>query len=422
MTKLRYNSLLEFGTLQKKLEYMAKKGWKLKELTNLTMVFEKIPPQTLHYAQVYLESSSVFDKNTGEKEQGYIALAEETGWEYVSKWGTMLIFVSAEESPTPLETDDSVTLSSIHCAMKKDALPYMYYMFPLFCVIWCQQLSQSFQNPISFYSTISVYMGILYPLIILCFALMMFRYFHWYQRGKRAISQGTQIPPPMSLPWLPPVMGGLVLLTIAILAVFVLDVDAVLLFPTALTAMVCIPLFSWLRVQDFPTEAKKGLYYGVSFLVVLISCGLVTRTLLSLPPVSQDDGVLEEYLHPLSTLATEHVEESYFLRHTKIREYVDEANSIHYGLYPTELDFVRNAVLQSLLTTADWDTTGGMLSIYHHEDIQVWEGTEEGEPMGMYYVIACGEMVVDISFYTETSSQEKREIIGEILGRSDYYM
>ncbi len=116
--------LYDHTGFERKLEQMARKGWKLEKCgTFLGWKFRKIEPRELRYKVVYFPDASEFDPAPGDRQAEFIELCEQSGWEYVDHAAQMLIFCTDKTDAMDIETDAMMQVETIHKAMKKNYLP-----------------------------------------------------------------------------------------------------------------------------------------------------------------------------------------------------------------------------------------------------------------------------------------------------------
>ena len=101
-------SFYDRSAISSHLEAMAAKGWQLERITSSFWYYRRAQPQKLRYAVTYYPSGSAFDPEPNPGLGELYELCEHAGWEYVTGFAEMNIFVNSRENPTPLETDPAV--------------------------------------------------------------------------------------------------------------------------------------------------------------------------------------------------------------------------------------------------------------------------------------------------------------------------
>lgn len=178
--------------VERHLEKMARKGWRLENVGNLFWTYRKAEPAALHYAITYFPDASVFDSAPTEDQESYADYCAAAGWQMVSTYGPLQIFVNDRPDPVPIETDEGEKLTAIHGAMKKMLLlPY-----GALAAVWLVNLLMRL-GPQSYYSTLSTLSSTQQLLLLLAIALLVLvalgiigDYLVWYLRSRRSVERG----------------------------------------------------------------------------------------------------------------------------------------------------------------------------------------------------------------------------------------
>ena len=178
--------------MERHLEKMARKGWRLEKARNPFWTYRKAEPANFHYAMTYFPAASVFDSGPTEGQETYADYCAAAGWEMVSAYGPLQIFVNEKPAPVPIETDEKEKLTAIHGAMKKMLLlPY-----GALAAVWLVNLLLRLDLR-SYYSMLSTLSSIQQLLFLLAIALLILvslgmigDYLVWYLRSRRAVEQG----------------------------------------------------------------------------------------------------------------------------------------------------------------------------------------------------------------------------------------
>lgn len=189
---------------ERHLEKMARKGWRLENAGNPFWIYRRAEPANLRYAITYFPTASVFDSGPTGDQATYADYCAAAGWETVSTYGPLQIFVNDRPDPVPIETDEGEKLTAIHGAMKKMLLlPY-----GALAAVWLVNLLMRL-NPRSwsYYSMLSTFSSNQQLLLLLAIALlvllslgMMGDYLVWYLRSRRAVERGGACLPSHTLP------------------------------------------------------------------------------------------------------------------------------------------------------------------------------------------------------------------------------
>lgn len=184
-------SFYDYTGIERHLERMAQKGWRLSKITRFYWEYRAAEPRKLAYTVTYFSEASEFNPYPTENQQIFYEYCAEAGWELAAEWAQMQIFCSEQDGPSPIETDESVKLRVIHGAMKKNFLPSHALLLPLFLVQAVFQLHSIMKDPayqlsngISLFTAVASGVAILYSLISLI------GYATWYRKAKKSIGMG----------------------------------------------------------------------------------------------------------------------------------------------------------------------------------------------------------------------------------------
>ena len=178
--------------VERHLEKMARKGWQLENAGNPFWTYRKAEPANLHYAMTYFPDASVFDSQLTGEQETYADYCAAAGWEMVSTYGPLQIFVNDRPDPVPIETDGKEKLTAIHGAMKKMLLlPY-----GALAAVWILNLVMRLRS-LTHYSVLSTLSSSQQLLFLLAIALLILLslgmvgdYLVWYLRSRRAVDAG----------------------------------------------------------------------------------------------------------------------------------------------------------------------------------------------------------------------------------------
>ena len=173
------------------LEKMAAKGWLLSDAGNYIWTYRKIAPQALRFTATYFSEASAFDPGLTSDQQALIGYCEAAGWTFAAQWSKMLLFWTADEHATPIETDEAMKLKIIHKSQKGTFLTGNLLVFPMAALQFWMIGSNFFDDPVQWLAN-----G-LWPLLLLLWvvllgstAIRLIGYAQWYFRSKRAVAQG----------------------------------------------------------------------------------------------------------------------------------------------------------------------------------------------------------------------------------------
>ena len=178
--------------VERHLEKMARKGWQLENAGNPFWTYRKAEPANLHYAMTYFPDASVFDSQLTGEQETYADYCAAAGWEMVSTYGPLQIFVNDRPDPVSIETDEKEKLTAIHGAMKKMLLlPY-----GALAAVWLVNLLLQL-SALSHYAVLSILSSprqLFFLLAITLLVLLLLGtigdYLVWYFRSRRSVERG----------------------------------------------------------------------------------------------------------------------------------------------------------------------------------------------------------------------------------------
>lgn len=162
---------------------MAAQGWMLEKPGNFLWKFRKTEPKKLHFAVTYFPNASELDPGPTEEQQIFEDYCARDGWKRFCQWGSMQIFTSELEDPTPIETDALSQVETIHKAMKKNVLQPTLILLAAYAFSIFTRIQSFLQNPVDFFSDgPSLYSALTLLLILLSAIHSIWFYFSWYKR------------------------------------------------------------------------------------------------------------------------------------------------------------------------------------------------------------------------------------------------
>ena len=276
--------------VERHLEKMARKGWQLENAGNPFWTYRKAEPANLHYAMTYFPDASVFDSQLTGEQETYADYCAAAGWEMVSTYGPLQIFVNDRPDPVSIETDEKEKLTAIHGAMKKMLLlPY-----GALAAVWLVNLLLRL-GPQSYYSTLSIFSSNQQLLLLLAIALLILvslgmigDYLVWYLRSRRAVERGGTCLPSHTRPRMIFQGAVLAIAMAALLGPFAYGSDGrgllivlVILGTVFLLLAGCYGLLHLLKSMDSSRSFNRGAYIAgtivLSVLCMAIMVGALTR-------------------------------------------------------------------------------------------------------------------------------------------------
>lgn len=112
----------EYKALEKYLESMALRGWKLVSIYGYYIKFKKIEPQTIKYSVDVMDSVSFFDGRNSKNILEYREYCKEAGWEFICEREKIQVYCSAGKvERVPIHTEEGENFKTIF----KASLKYM---------------------------------------------------------------------------------------------------------------------------------------------------------------------------------------------------------------------------------------------------------------------------------------------------------
>lgn len=176
------------------LEAMAAKGWQLERITSSFWYYRRAQPQKLRYAVTYYPSGSAFDPEPNPGLGELYELCEHAGWEYVTGFAEMNIFVNSRENPTPLETDPVVELGVIELSARRRLTRPYWIMLVVTALFAFLGLGNLFVDPVYALSGLySVPAGLCFAFCAAALAVELAGYYRWRSRARKAAAHGESV-------------------------------------------------------------------------------------------------------------------------------------------------------------------------------------------------------------------------------------
>lgn len=180
-----------YHELELRLERLAAGGLFLERMGTFAWTFRKGEPKKVRYAVTYFSEGSVFNPGATENQQTYFAYAKEMGWEFVTEFGQMQIFVNNAEHPIPFETDEAEKLANIRRCMRKNFLPSTVTMIVVFLFNLVVQCSSFLHSPTDFLAEgYHIYSLAVMLAVVGYFSYTLLSYFVWCRQSRKSIALG----------------------------------------------------------------------------------------------------------------------------------------------------------------------------------------------------------------------------------------
>lgn len=180
-----------YADLQQKLEKFASEGLFLEKIGAYRWTFRKGEPKNVHYTVTFFAKASVFSPKPSDEQETYYDYAEATGWNFVSEYGQMQIFMSEDENPVPFDTDESEKLKNIKRCMNRTMLPTYVGVMLIFIMSLVSQCKYYAVNPINYLSSATnLYSVLMYIIVIALYSTQLMSYFVWCRKSAKSIALG----------------------------------------------------------------------------------------------------------------------------------------------------------------------------------------------------------------------------------------
>ena len=189
--ELNLYQLFDYQGVERHLEAMAAKGWRLERIGNAFWRYRRSAPAQVSYAVTYVSDGSIFNPRPTDSQNRLDELCAAAGWEKVGDWAQMQIFVSEQPDPVPLETEDAVRIEAIHRSMKKNFLPSNYALLAM-PLLWLFIAFSNFRrDPLDFFSSSNDFFLILLSTLLLVLqGVNLSAYYRWRRRSLTSVAHG----------------------------------------------------------------------------------------------------------------------------------------------------------------------------------------------------------------------------------------
>ena len=92
--ELADNLLFDYEAVEKHLEKMAAKGWRIDKINTNLWKYRKAKPAKVKYAVTYAPDASVFDPHPTMNQQTLADFCAQAGWVKVGDWSQAQVFVN----------------------------------------------------------------------------------------------------------------------------------------------------------------------------------------------------------------------------------------------------------------------------------------------------------------------------------------
>lgn len=195
-------TLYDYRGVERHLEAMEAKGWRLEKTGNLWK-YRRTEPRKVHYAVTYVPEASEFNPAPTAGQENLAELCAAAGWEKAADWFQMQIFRSEQPDPMPLETEETVRLEVLQRAIRKNFLPSSLLVTVLGVVMLAMQIRIVWRDPIDTLTRTSrLFPILLWLLVVFSAGGNLLDYALWLRRSKKSVAQGGPCAPGGGYRWL----------------------------------------------------------------------------------------------------------------------------------------------------------------------------------------------------------------------------
>lgn len=191
-TKRRIESFMffDYAGVERQLEKMAAKGWRLESTANWTWTYRRVEPAKVTYAVTYVPEASDWNPEPTQSEQELEEYCAAAGWQKVCDWGKAQIYCTEQPDPIPIETDEAMRLDIIRKSMRKGVMPSYFMLLAVFALnLWAQWGSFRL-DPVDFLSGNKLALMALIFWGIFIDLWGMFYYLWWSRTSEKSVRDG----------------------------------------------------------------------------------------------------------------------------------------------------------------------------------------------------------------------------------------
>ena len=195
--RMEFFSFYNHTGVEEHLTNMARKGWMIESITNVSWTYRKIEPKEIHSTASYYPRASDFDPEPTEEQKEFNDYCARTGWQYVCSWFQMQIFCNEADNPLPLDTDPIMEVCNIHRACKKNFLIGYWLLFALGFVASAYSLAGIYFVPIDRLAYTNKLVILLAWVSLFAMALVeLVAYYVWLGKAKKGAQNGIFVTTP----------------------------------------------------------------------------------------------------------------------------------------------------------------------------------------------------------------------------------
>ena len=189
--RLELYSFYDHTGLERHLERMARKGWRLEKIWNSIWYYRRTRPRELKFSVTYFPKASELDPEPSEKQQMFLDFCEHTGWKLAAVTTQMQIFYNENPNPVPIDTDPRLELDTLRRTARRSVL-LPCFIFGALGLMNTALLIHTLQtDPIGLLSSGSGLLGAWCGLMLLLLSVMeLGGYFRWFRKAEKAADRG----------------------------------------------------------------------------------------------------------------------------------------------------------------------------------------------------------------------------------------
>lgn len=421
--QLAFYSIRDFQAITAHLETMAEKGWMLEAITPYFWVYQRISPRKIPFTATFFPNTCKKDYIPSEEQIDFQAYCEDAGWKFVAQLSRLLIFAGNTEHPVQIDTDDAVTLKTIHQIMGEKRLTFI--VLSIVIALYAGLITYATKTKLAlFLSSVSHLLSVsILPLLLLTYIAETSTYYVWYRNAKKAVHEKTPLPayPIISL-LIRNLIKGIILLMspIILLGLSQRDHYSMLLFVILLTTFQYSTEKKHISGQ---TNKKEKRNYA-------ILNGLCTALFIGIARISSSIGFIPEQFQEVPStilpltgeqlyhdqfLKSSHLykQSSMFLTYYQVAQQRTDQDLV-YDAVELHMPSLREFVVRDLLSC-----TAGFTCDYQELDPVQWQAERVYQSQSVYVIVSANRIM---KLHLPASlNKQQLQLIGDALHKPDWF-
>ena len=441
--RMEFFSFYNHTGIEEHLTNMARKGWMIESITNVSWTYRKIEPKEIHFTASYYSRASDFDPEPTDEQKEFNDYCARTGWQYVCSWFQMQIFCNEAENPLPLDTDPIMEVDNIHRACKKNFLIGYWLLFVLGFVTSVYSLAGIYFVPIDRLAyTNKIVIQLAWFSLFAMTLVELAAYYVWFGKAKKGAQNGIFVSTPSTSKF----QKGIVVFLLVVMVGWFRH-----LFTTGDSLMLTVAIanffivFGTIFLTNFikqglkKVKASRGMNRFLTFsacfiLPVIFTTALVFGGITAAGKGWFNDKSAEEEIIPLSISDFFEVDESKYVQqdrnnqtfimgHRVVHIYGDwniegshTLPDLQYTITTIKVPFfyerAKAQMYRDLDETDNTDIPAGHRLVYREVDASPWGADqayqiyqEEGYYLN-WYLLCYDERIIDIQFDWEPTTED----------------